>query len=386
VLNTQFQQASRHQWNRELSTEIWFQGIKGRAEQDGASVDENDDRTDNQQGSFLQTTRGSFAGGSWWLRSGMISHTRELKTESLGAETYRGEARSVQSGIQFKTGRFETIVGLAWDGEWLSAETFKRQNDLGALFLQERLNLDKWLIEMGARAEEHQRYNGFVAFEGTVRYQLDEVWQFYTKGARGYKTPSLYQLYAPPLFGSPLGNSQLVPEKNLSIEAGMMWKREHQIDLIVFQQDFQDLITYSLEGYQNRGNLRVRGIEMSGLTQEYSWGQIQASNSILDFSDYSQTPLRRPPYLMSASWIKAWGDFTTELNARAIGGRKDVDLAGDNARLVAYETLNASVRWSPNDKEQWSFSLGNITDREYEDVWGYSVAPLNFQLQYLNRF
>jgi vitamin B12 transporter len=382
VLNTQIQQASKHQWNRDLSTELWFQGIKGRAQQDGASVDEKDDRTDNQQGSFSQTTRGKF----WWLRSGMISHTRELKTVSQGEETYRGESRSVQGGIQFKLGHFETIAGLSWDGEWLSTETFKRQNDLGSIFILERLSLDKWLFEAGARVEEHQRYNDFVAYEGTISYQPSEALQIYTKGARGYKTPSLYQLYAPPLFGSPLGNPDLVPEKNISVEIGAQWKSEHQIDLIVFQQNFQDLITYSNTGYQNRGDLRVRGVELSGLTREFIWGQVSASSSILDFAHYSKTPLRRPPYLMSASWIKNFGAITTELNARAIGGRKDVDLAGDNARLVAYEILNASVKWNPNEKEQWSFNLGNITDREYEDVWGYSVAPLNFQIQYLNRF
>lgn len=382
VLNTQIQQASKHQWSRELSTELWFQGIKGRAEQDGASVDEKDDRTDNQQGSFSQTTRGKH----WWLRSGMISHKRELKTVSQGEETYRGESRSAQAGVLFKIGRLEIIAGLQWDSEWLSTETFKRQNDLGALFIQERLNFDKWLFELGARGEEHQRYNRFVAYEGTLRYQPSDTWQIYTKGARGYKTPSLYQLYAPPLFGSPLGNADLIPEKNISLELGAQWKSTHQLDLIVFQQNFQDLIIYSNTGYQNRGNLRVRGVELSGLTQEYGWGQLSASASLLDFSDYSKTPLRRPPYLMSAAWIKTWGSFMTELNARAIGGRKDVDLAGENARLVAYEILNASVRWNPNAKEQWSFSLGNITDREYEDVWGYSVAPLNFQIQYLNRF
>jgi hypothetical protein len=56
------------------------------------------------------------------------------------------------------------------------------------------------------------------------------------------------------------------------------------------------------------------------------------------------------------------------------------------ANLAPYEVLSGALRYAPDEHQQWSLKGGNLTDRFYEDIWGYSVAPANFMLQWLGRY
>lgn len=380
---TQLMQASRHAWSEDISTELLVYGLTGKAEQDdfddnGDGVDSNDDRTENRQLSLSQTTRGR----NWWLKSGFFSQKREQFTTSQSEETYRGEMRVAQAGVRFAKKRFEILSGLDAQQEWQGSPGVKKQNDLAALFALGRLKFDRWSYEVGGRGERHQRYGGFAAAESTLKYEPTEAWTLHAKSARGYKTPSLYQLYAPDTYG-PLGNPDLTPETNVTMEAGAEWRNAGLISVVAFQQDFQNLIDYdSSAGYLNRGTLRVQGVETHVISPEHSWGQVSVTWTQLDFSHYSKTPYRRPPYLGTVGWVANWNRWTTELNLRAVGGRRDVG----SAKLVAYELLSGSVKWAPNNQQQWALRLGNITDRQYEDVWGYGVAPLNVSLGWTGRY
>lgn len=375
---TQIMQASKHAWSETLNTEFLVYGLTGRAEQDdfdnsNAGVDTNDEDTNNRQLTVSQTTRGE----NWWLKTGIFTQKRELTDE-----IYRGETRLVQTGLRLEKKRFEVLAGLEAQQEWQGSEGVQKQNDQAALFTLGRLKFERWSYELGARGENHQRYGGFAAAESTLKFEPTDAWVLHAKGARGYKTPSLYQLYAPDSFG-PLGNSELTPETNVTMEAGAEWKNAGLIGMVAFQQDFQNLIDYDTnEGYINRGTLRVQGLETYVISPEHSWGQVSVTWTQLDFSNYSKTPYRRPPYLGTVGWIARWNRWTTELNLRAVGGRKDVE----NTKLVAYELLSGSVKWAPDDRQQWALRLGNITDRQYEDVWGYGVAPINVSLGWTGKY
>jgi outer membrane cobalamin receptor len=260
-----------------------------------------------------------------------------------------------------------------------------KQNDLAALFALARYDWEKMSLEAGARGEHHQRYGGFFTPESTLSFYPSDELKWHTKVSRGYKSPSLYQLYAPDTFG-PLGNSELTPETNKSMEVGVTWKSAGVLSLVAFQQDYQNLILYSsTDGYLNGGDLRVQGIESQIISPMHSWGQVSVSWTQLDFSHFDETPIRRPPYLATLNWSQEWGKWKSELRLRAVGGRKD-RVNSKNVSLIAYETLSGSLRYEATQNQQWVLNAGNLTDRVYEDIWGYSVAPLNLSLQWLGKF
>jgi vitamin B12 transporter len=376
---TQLMQASEHRWSELLKTNLFVMGLTGMAEQDSLNnggVDSIEDRTLNRQLSVVQTT--SFKNG--WLKVGILSQKRENITAG-DDETYRGETRVTQLGHLMKGKRTELVTGLEAQQEWQGSPGVQKQNDLGALFVLGRLNIDRWKFEVGGRGEHHQRYGNFFASESTLKHSW-EMLAVHAKVARGYKTPSLYQLYGPDTFG-PLGNRELEPETNLSHEVGFEWQNAGLIGFVFFQQDFKNLIDYSTtEGYVNRNTLRVKGAEADVVSPEHSWGQVSLTWTQLDFSYYTKPPLRRPPYLGQVGWFAALGDWSYELNLRLVGGRRDTD----NIRMTAYEVLSGAIKWRQDTHQEWTLKLGNITDRLYEDVAGYSVAPLNVSLGWSGRY
>lgn len=381
AVNTQLMQASRHQWSEALATDLLFYGYQARAEQDSTTADTTGDRTDNQLGHLSQTTYWR----KFWLKAGVTSQTRDSVSTSLADETYRGELRLLQLGHEFTSANFTLTSGVEAQQEWQASPNVNKQNDLGALFALGRYDWAKLSLEVGARGEHHQRYGDFFTPESTLSYYPSDQLKWHTKVSRGYKSPSLYQLYAPDTFG-PLGNSELTPETNKSMELGVTWKSAGTVSVVAFQQDYQNLILYSsTDGYLNGGDLRVQGIESQVVSPMYSWGQVSVSWTQLDFSNFDETPIRRPPYLATLNWSQEWGKWKSELRLRAVGGRKD-RANSKNVSLIAYETLSGTLRYEATQNQQWVLNAGNLTDREYEDIWGYSVAPLNLSLQWLGKF
>lgn len=378
--NTQFMQASRHKWNSSISTDVLIYGLTGYAEQDDFfnGVDSNE-YTANKQGTLVQTTRGNFSDGDWWIKTGIVSQKRDLHL-NFGDSIYQGQTRDSRGGFRYRLGRWETLAGLGIEQEWIGTPDFQAHNDLAHVFMLERFYFNRWLFELGGRGEQHQRYGNFFAYEGVIKHQTTETLSWYGKFARGYKSPSLYQLYAPATFG---GNPNLTPEFNNSFEGGINWKREGEVGLVFFQQDFQNLIQYDFtNGYFNSDTLRVQGTEATILSPEHSWGQVKLSGTAFSYTNYDTRPLRRPPYVATLQWIGSWGKWTTTLSGRFIGDRKD----SSNRKLESYEVLGANLKYASSENQEWSLKVGNITDRKYEDAWGYSIAPANVALQWIGRY
>ncbi len=382
--STQLFQASRHKITDVLTTDVLLYGMTGEAEMDGLSAD-NGDSTRNRQATVAQTTRGRAAGGDWWLRAGMVSQERLLRGSS--DLRYRGEARQAQLGHSREKGAWALTAGLGGEQERLAITGLGTSSDLFHVFVLPRWSTGPLSLEAGLRGEHHQRYGDFVANEATARWTPTTELAAHAKVASGYKSPSLYQLHAPAV-GFPGGNPDLRPERNVSQEVGLTWKGAGEASLTLFRQDFTSLIAYTPagpRGYANHGALRVRGLEAEVLSPEHSWGQVMLTGTWLDFSHYARTPLRRPPYLVNGTWRGERGDWGAELGLRLVGGRRDEGSAGIEG-LAPYELLSAALRWSPDEAQTWLLRIGNLTDRDYEDVWGYGVAPLNASLQWVGRY
>lgn len=385
---TQVFQASRHAWSERATSDFLLYGVQGQADQDGNTADEKGDRTLNVSGTLAQTTSLRAGGGEWHARTGLNTQKRQVDTRALGHETYRGQTRTGSLWYSRDWGEGDALAGVSVEQEWLSIPTLRAQNDLVSGFGLARWRSEGWTAEVGGRGEHHQRYKGWGAGEATLKREWGSGAIAHGKIARGYKTPSLYQLYAPPSFGSPIGNPDLAPERNVSWETGVSLERAWQGSLVYFQQDFQDLIAFDgANGYANRGTLRVRGLEAAGLTPEGALGQLGVSWTLLDFSHYTKTPLRRPPYLSTFSWTRGWGArWETGAQLRLVGGRTDVNSSGGQAPLAAYELLGLTVKYFPDVYQEWLLQIGNVTDRRYEDLWGYSTAPVSVMLKWLARY
>jgi outer membrane cobalamin receptor len=132
----------------------------------------------------------------------------------------------------------------------------------------------------------------------------------------------------------------------------------------------------------NQGSLKVRGADVTAKTQESSWGQIAVHYGLLDYSSYSSRPLRRPPYYGNMKWSKKKHRLEWEVMMQFLGGRWDRDFDSQQVKLGAYELLHFRSRYALGQQQELVVSLGNLTNRSYEDIWGYSTAPLNYSLSW----
>lgn len=389
--SAQFFQASEHQWSAKIKTDLYLQGARAKIEQDGFDslgnpIDTAFDESQNQSLQFIQTTSLKNAVGQSWIKTGINSIKRDIHTVSQGKEFYHGDIRQIQLGQQVNTGRDITLVGLNFDQENYKDKVLSAENDIFSGFLQQKINWNQFNLFLGARGESHQRYGEFLAYEASLDYQPRSEFNSYVKYAQGYKSPSLYQLFGPDSFGSPVGNPKLRPETNKSAELGVEWSGRFVASALVFQQDFQNLIAFTNSGYVNRGTLRVKGGEVSLLSPEHLWGQMLINFGVLDFSNFTQLPLRRPPSYGNLSWMLNHDKWGIEVGLRYLGTRRDVDFQGNNVKLSPYEILNSKLRYSFSTGQDIFLTLGNLTDRQYEDIWGYATAPVNWSLSYLSKF
>ncbi len=382
----QVSQASTHQWTPKAATELTLLANRGRIEQDGASADEPSDHSKNDLLGIIQRTTWTTGEDQLWLKTGIVSQVRRPVTASQGSEKYQAQERRLQ--LAYARPRSEGtsfVAGVELSQEWLSISDVTAQTDLAALFAQQRYSRGRWTFSVGGRGERHQRYGNFFAPEAGVSF---DAWagQLFSKVARGYKAPSLYQLYAPPSFGSDIGNPALTPEINESFEVGFRSRGPRVLHLTLFEQNFSNLISYTNTGYQNRGELVVRGLEL-GVAWELSGRDVLAlTGTLLEFSQFERTPLRRPSHQGLARWGHEAGRFKSDLELRIVGERRDIDTAGEVRRLTPYELVNLRLSWELSRQDHVAVELQNLTDRDYEELWGYSVAPRSGYVSWQHRW
>jgi vitamin B12 transporter len=382
----QFFSSSRHYWSPVWSSDLFLYGTLGEAEQDGFGMDQTRDKTTNQTFSVMQSTQRKTSFGSYWVKAGLHSVNRDIIATGPNDEVYLGQNRQAQLGVLLKHSTGETLAGVGAEQEWIGLSNFSAQNDLFHLFLLQKNRWEDWQLIYGGRIEHHQRFGDFHAWEIGLSRTFASPLEAFFKCTRGYKNPSLYQLYGPPVSGNPVGNINLKPELNHSCELGLEWKERYEWSVVLFQQTFENLIQYTNVGYKNQGDLKINGVETLIRTPEMWLGQWQWQATYLDFSEYQSRPLRRAPFTHQVSWIYHWKHFSSETVLRTAGRRSDLDNNSTAVRLASYEVLDWILRFSPDSSQQWTFKLANVTDRWYEEVWGYNVMPRSVNLSWNKQF
>ena len=249
--------------------------------------------------------------------------------------------------------------------------------NLNSFFLQSSYSIETFKLHAGARADHHSKYGSFLTGSAGISF-----YDFYFQYSQGYKPPSLYQLFGPDSFGSPVGNPNLVPEVNHSMEAS--WKKRvevYELGLTAFQNRLSNLFTYSNgRGYFNQQHFITEGIEVSGKIKSSIW-EYTGSFTHQQFKK-EESPVLRRPYNVAQVGISCFPVETLELNfnARYYSSRKDL-----HAKLNPYEVIDLGIKkiWK---NDEVVLQLRNLMNREYEEIYGYSILPRSIFTSYTYRF
>ncbi len=374
---TQITSSSSHDWGPKIQTELLTAYLHGKAEQDGFSDDNNHDYSSNDQ--YLIQQKSNLIlneNQSLSLRNGFNRHNRFIEATS-DDDYFNGHLFQHEILHRLEVGPIGILSGLSQEHENAKTTGLDKSFDLNSLFTQSSFKKNHLKFHLGGRLDKHSRYGTFLTGSGGLGF-YDLHFQY----SQGYKAPSLYQLYAPDSFGFPIGNTDLVPEVNHSLEAS--WKTtKDSFDgaISVFQNRLSNLFYYSSTlGYLNQESFIAEGVELSGKLK-FTQFDYFASFTHQQFKK-NEGPILRRPYNSAQLKVSYFPMETIELNAnsRWFSSRKDIE-----AKLNPYEVvdLNFIKTW---DRDEVVVQFQNLFNRIYEDIYGFSVMTRSVFLSYSHRF
>lgn len=323
----------------------------------------------------LDSERGRFRSGLLKLdwQNNFFFHPAHILT--LGAE------------IQREQGESEYLSESAWGP---SASDFpSRSVDRIGVYIQDQIRLGgRFFAAAGARVDVHGRTGAAFTYRFAPAYVVAETGtRFKATLGTGFKSPSLYQLYAPGTFWGPIGNAALHSERSLGWDAGLeqtLFGGRLQAGATYFRNDFRDLIDFDFSlGYVNIGRARTEGLETfaslrpsPALDLRFSYTRMSAT----DLDDGSPL-LRRPrdKATAEAHWRPAQA-LEIRVSGSFVGNRPDRDYSAwpyPAATLRNYVLFDADVSFDAGPKTRFFLRLDNLFDERYETVFGYGTPRLS---------
>jgi len=367
----QFLSSSRHTWSEKWSTDFLFGYIQGENELDLSNTDSKQDEGRSDQYLLQQKTKHQFSKSqSLSLRTGMSRHQRKI--EGSSNNSYSGSIIQNEMLLASKIKNHEILSGLAHENERAELSGYSPRTDTLSLFSQGIYRMEDWEGIFGLRGEKNSRFGEFGTGTAGIKRKFDQNTDLSLQYSRGYKAPSLFHLFDPNF-----GSADLKPETLSMLE--LIGKKRWQFleaELIFFQSDFDELITFTNAGYRNQNDFRVRGLE-GRLTHRGEDYLIYLSGIHQDFESDS-TILKRPrnQYQLSGSYfLQDQLEIFSRINW--VDSRQDYLSETSSVKLNAYETVEIGGRWEKKGNSV-TLQVQNLLDREYENTYGFSTMPRSF--------
>lgn len=318
---------------------------------------------DSEEGYF----RSGLFKADW--QNNLFLHSSHTLTAGLEYELEQGESEYHSRGM--------------W-GPFTSLFPHRNSKSLG-VYLQDRIRLGgRFFATAGVRLDRHSRSGWSLTYRLAPAYFIEGTrTRLKANLGTGFKSPSLYQLYAPASLWGPVGNSRLLPEKSLSWEAGIEQELAGGKVLLgglYFSNEFRNLIDFDFRhGYINIGESYTRGVELLAEMRPAAGFSLKTNFARMDARDRRSRLrlLRRPRQKFAAtldySFLHRWQVSISFLHT---GEREDMDFsAWPAARVIlpSYNLMNASLSFDLSSHIQLFGRFDNIFNARYEMIKGYGT-------------
>ncbi|OGD18729.1 MAG: hypothetical protein A2Y70_03415 [Candidatus Aminicenantes bacterium RBG_13_64_14] len=294
-------------------------------------------------------------------------------------------AHTLTAGLELEqeNGRSDYVSESAW-GIVESRFPSVRAGSAGVYLLDRWEIGERFFVTAGVRGDRHSRAGAAVTFRVAPAYLVAATGtKFKASFGTGFKSPSLYQLFAPETSWGPVGNPALRPERAAGWDAGFeqsFMKERFIFGLTWFENVFRDLVDFDFAaGYINIGRARTRGLEASAKTRLGGGVRLGASYTRLTARDEDAGTdlLRRPRDKFSADiGARLAGRFDLTVTSLYVGRRLDRDFSAypyQTVRLPGYVLLGAVLSTAVGPRLEFFARFDNILGARYEQVWGYGA-------------
>lgn len=349
--------------------------------------------------------------------SGSIFKEEEKFRDDVDSCTFFGFPCDAKSRDSFRptiiTGEFQTNYRLQdWSTTTFGVEYKLRKADTSGgidaairnmgYYLQEQIQLfDRRLILVpGIRFDDNQSFGTAWTPAFSASYLFRETGTKLKAGyAKGFKAPTLNELFFPPGFGCPaFGNPDLGPERSWELNAGIeqgFLRDRIKIGATYFHREVRDLIEgrpipgnpFGCFRAENVGAARFDGVEWSLAIKLFSFLALNGQYTYLDWDTADGRLPRRPRHRGSVNLNFLYEDLNVNLNAVMVGKRDDFDAQTfANISQSGYTRFDLAGSYRLPVKIDLVKNLSlfgkieNLFNRKYEEANGFKTRPFNFLL------
>ena len=267
-----------------------------------------------------------------------------------------------------------------------SASSFplKKNHNTGFYIQDQHRSAGIFFLTAGIRLDSHSQSGRSTTYRIAPAFYIPQTnTKLKATYGTGFKSPSLYQLYAPGNVWGPIGNKNLKPEEITSWDLGIeqdLWAGKARLGGTYFSSRFENLMEYDYtQGYINIAKASSKGVEFmleffpaENITFSASYSHIVAKDQ-----NTGESLLRRPKDKFTANLnvrFLAKGRFI--LSLIHIGARDDqewIDWVSTRVQMEPFTLLNAVGSYDIHPDIQVFLRLDNILDQEYELIKGYGT-------------
>src|SRR5262245_2305653 len=270
-------------------------------------------------------------------------------------------------------------------------------------YLQEQLEfLERRLIVIpGLRLDDNQSFGTEWTPSFSAAYLFRETGTK-LKGsyAKGFKAPTLNDLFFPPGFGCPaFGNPNLNPEKSWEVNAGLeqdIFTDRAKVGVTYFHREVKDLIEgrpipgdpFGCFRAENVGRARFDGVEWNLGIRLLTSLTVNGNYTYLDWDTADGRLPRRPRHRGNVTVNYIYENLNVNFIANIVGRRDDFrgSSPGGDITKPSYTRLDLtsyySLPWQMAGVKQLTLfgKIENLLNKKYDEADGFRARPLNFLL------
>jgi vitamin B12 transporter len=282
----------------------------------------------------------------------------------------------------------DLLVGFADELEVLRSDQLSRRGQsTRQYYLENRFKwLDRLITSAGIRQDDPEHFGDKVTWRVTQAVLFPETGtKLRASYGKGFKAPTLYQLFAPDTGFGPVGNAGLKPETSRGFEIGIDQTTLNDRVLLgatYFRNDFRNLIDFVFgQGYLNRSFAESEGVEVYAEAKPFASLSLRSSYTYTRTDDQEKHRLlRRPSHKgsLDADW-QFWPGAHLHLNVLAVGTRDDKDFSdfpAKRVRLASYALLNLAASYRVNEHLEVFGRLDNLLDKRYQEAFGFAGSRI----------
>ena len=236
----------------------------------------------------------------------------------------------------------------------------------------------KTILSESVRHDTYSQFENKTTFKIGLKHIHEAIEGLTTSINYGtaYNVPSLYQLY------SPYGLDTLNPETTKSFDVTLAYK---DFKMSYFDTQIEDMIDFDTATYKYAnilGTSKISGIEVSYQKELFADFLLTANYTrLFKAEDQKGNDLKRRVADNVKISVDYYGvtDLHLGMDAQYVGSRTDTkfnpDFSKSDVETGKYTVLNFTANYTLNEEIEVYGKIENLTDEEYQTVYGYATSP-----------